>query len=187
MTNQEHNHQDLMIRQMTKKYNNKLPTNKRTKTEEEEEEESSSSGRSCSSSSKTAVLDTTSGDQKNLVTSGHVQIKKEDESMDNNTTVVPNNATSSISLKNHGKSRSQQIKDEVLDSFVQDAKVKQEGSAITLSHEERSNRYVFRRGCHEQCITTVLGGSSMGPFPIVKNPPPLDDQEDFPKPLYPTR
>jgi hypothetical protein len=75
-----------------------------------------------------------------LVTSGHVQIKKEDESRDNNTTVLPNNVTSSSSLKNHGKSRSQQIKDEVLDSFVQDAKVKQEGSAITLSHEERSNR-----------------------------------------------
>ena len=25
-------------------------------------------------------------------------------------------------------------------------------------------RYCFRRGCHKQCITTVLGGSGIDPF-----------------------
>ena len=29
-------------------------------------------------------------------------------------------------------------------------------------------RYCFRRGCHKQCITTVLGGSGIEPFAIPK-------------------
>ena len=84
----------------------------------------------------------------------------------------------------------------VLNDASQDSNVKQEGSAVKLSEDERQKRkecldkwiqantdprtnkgrYVFRRGCHKHCITKVLGGSGMHPWPIVKNPPLVNDQ-----------
>jgi len=76
----------------------------------------------------------------------------------------------------------------VLDDIELDVKVKTEGAKANLSAEEKERlkkqteliqkwnidpdtgkgRYVFRRACHPSCITTVLGGSGMDPWPVTK-------------------
>lgn len=80
---------------------------------------------------------------------------------------------------------------QVLATAEEDIRIKQEGAAAVLSPEESKRRhkslrhwikmntdpqtgegrYVFRRGCHERCLTYIFGGSSTDPFPIVRNPP----------------
>ena len=93
------------------------------------------------------------------------------------------------------------VKQEVISTSNEDIKIKKEGSASSLSAQERlrrkacfeqwkkantdprtnQGRYVFRRGCHVSCITKVLGGSGMEPWPLVKRPPRLfDTGEDNP-------
>jgi hypothetical protein len=89
-----------------------------------------------------------------------------------------------------------QLTSNVLMTANQDAAVKVEGAATHLSPEERQKRqeafdkwrhantdprtglgrYVFRRGCHSSCLTTILGGHGMDPWPIVKKVPEVDDQ-----------
>jgi hypothetical protein len=81
--------------------------------------------------------------------------------------------------------------DEVMKGDEQDVKVKKEGTANGLTTKEREKRkrnfkiwkkantdpddglgrYVFKRGCAKACITTILGGSGIWPWPIVKTPP----------------
>jgi hypothetical protein len=41
-------------------------------------------------------------------------------------------------------------------------------------------RKVFRRGCHKQCLTTLLGGSSMHPSPKVSKPPIVNGFDENP-------
>jgi hypothetical protein len=80
--------------------------------------------------------------------------------------------------------------DEVMKGDEQDIKVRKEGTANGLTTKEREKRkrkfkiwkkantdpddglgrYVFRRGCHSKCITTILGGSGCCPFPVVDKP-----------------
>ena len=92
-----------------------------------------------------------------------------------------NNATTSITME---------AIDKVMKDNEQDVKVKKEGTAIGLTTKEREKRkrnfdiwktantdpddglgrYVFRRGCHPRCITTILGGSGCFPFPVVDKP-----------------
>jgi hypothetical protein len=84
---------------------------------------------------------------------------------------------------------------QVLSDASLDSRVKQEGSAASLSLDERQRRnacreqwimanidpktkqgrFFFRRGCHKQCITQVLGGSGVDPWPIVNKVPALHD------------
>ena len=99
-----------------------------------------------------------------------------------NVTAMPDNPVSSA-----------EIHRAVLSTANEDTKVKVEGSASSLTTEERQKRqhcfdkwqtantdprtnkgrFVFRRGCHPQCITKVLGGSGMDPWPVVKTPPEI--------------
>jgi hypothetical protein len=87
----------------------------------------------------------------------------------------------------------QAIISQVLRDSSLDIRVKQEGSAANVAPEERKRRkecrdkwvkantdprtkqgrFVFRRGCHKQCITQVLGGSGTHPWLIVKEVPTL--------------
>jgi hypothetical protein len=82
----------------------------------------------------------------------------------------------------------------VLATAEQDIRIKKEGGANVLPEEERERRrlclekwiqanrdpltgmgrFVFRRGCAKHCITQILGGSGVDPFPIVKQPPEND-------------
>ncbi|CAB9515512.1 expressed unknown protein [Seminavis robusta] len=95
------------------------------------------------------------------------------------------------SVPDNQLSEAQVIHKEVLTDLRQDAMVKAEKCTSSMSPEElqkrelcfhkwklantdpdtRKGRYVFRRGCYGQCITKILGGSGMDPWPIVKNPP----------------
>ena len=115
-------------------------------------------------------------------------------STNNNTEIkiAPDRAPSSSRIFSDDQT-SASIHRAVLDSSNQDTKIKLEGSAASLSEEERvkrskdfeywqtmnidpktgKGRFVFRRGCHKHCITTVLGGSGMEPWPIVNRPPAL--------------
>ena len=83
---------------------------------------------------------------------------------------------------------------EVLATAEQDIRIKKEGDATVLPEEERerrrlclqkwiqanrdpntgTGRCVFRRGCAKHCITQILGGSGVDPWPIVKKPPEND-------------
>jgi hypothetical protein len=87
---------------------------------------------------------------------------------------------------------------QVLSDASLDIRVKQEGSATSLSLDERTRRnacrekwikantdpktkqgrFVFRRGCHRQCITQVLGGSGVDPWPTVSKVPALHNMND---------
>ncbi|CAB9503365.1 expressed unknown protein [Seminavis robusta] len=94
-------------------------------------------------------------------------------------------------------SEAQVVRQEVLTDVRQDARVKAEKCTSSLSPEElqkrelcfhkwklantdpdtQKGRYVFRRGCYAQCITKILGGSGMQPFPQVKNPPNVNTKD----------
>jgi hypothetical protein len=83
---------------------------------------------------------------------------------------------------------------EVLATAEQDIRIKKEGDATVLPEEEReqrrlclekwiqanrdpktdTGRFVFRRGCAKHCITQILGGSGVDPWPLVKKPPEND-------------
>ena len=92
-----------------------------------------------------------------------------------------------------------EIKDTVVADNIQDARVKKEKGVQSLNSEERERReeafrkwkeantdpvtgegrFVFRRGCQSSCITTILGGQGMDPWPIVERPPRLYDTNEI--------
>ena len=87
---------------------------------------------------------------------------------------------------------------QVLYDSVLDVKIKKEGNANLLSPEELQKRkqcletwiqtntdprtgegrYVFRRGCAKSCLTQILGGSGIEPFPVVSTPPLIDGKQN---------
>lgn len=115
--------------------------------------------------------------------------------------VVPNSTTaaSATAATSSTGRNAAQIKQEVLATANQDIIVKQEGSATMLAPAERQRRktafdywlemntdpetkqgrYVFRRACHANCMSKVLGGSGMDPWPLVKKPPRLYDDKQI--------
>ena len=78
---------------------------------------------------------------------------------------------------------------EIMEDFDLDSKVKLEGKSVKLENDAVKNRihevtnkwiaantdpatgkgrYVFKRGCQTQCITSILGGSGVWPWPKSK-------------------
>jgi hypothetical protein len=88
-------------------------------------------------------------------------------------------------------SSAQDLARNTVEEAENDIKIKIEGTCANLPPEEQERRKqvlekwvkantdpktgdgrkVFRRGCHQQCMTQILGGSGMDPWPIVKEPP----------------
>jgi hypothetical protein len=79
----------------------------------------------------------------------------------------------------------------LLEDAELDYKIKKEGDKVKLTHKQSEDRrrhldawikantdpatgegrQVFRRACHENCLTQILGGSGMVPWPIVEHAP----------------
>jgi hypothetical protein len=141
--------------------------------------------------STTTVTDTATTTTATSSNSNEVRMKvstnNDDEDNKNPTSDLQNsrsnnNATTSITME---------AIDKVMKGDEQDVKVKKEGTANGLTTEEREKRksnfdiwkkantdpddglgrYVFKRGCAKACITTILGGSGIWPWPKVKTPP----------------
>lgn len=117
-----------------------------------------------------------------------VKMKKETEAKSD---PLSDTAANQFAIPERQLSASETIVAEVYSTMTSDDRVKIEGSASSLSPQERKKRegyfkswqaantdpqsgkgrYVFRRGCHAKCITKVLGGSGMDPWPIVDKTP----------------